>query len=142
MKLPKSVEEIAAVIGRERALYLIGQLPRYKVRDSRQASNGSRLFLYVPTRSRLTLDHELVGIIGWADAEKLSRHFGGELLHPAPCADIYRSFRDVSIRALMADGLSADSVAAIMGVTERHVRNVIRENPHKATGSTALQTAA
>lgn len=142
MELPKSVAEIADVIGRDRALYLVGQLPRYKVRDGRGSAQSSRLFLYVPTRSRLTPEHELVGMVGWHDAEKLSRHFGGELLHPAPCAEIYRRFRDQSICDLLSDGLPVDNVARIIGVSERHVRNVARENPHKVYPAIPRQNAA
>lgn len=140
--LPRSVQEIADVIGRDRALYLVGQLPRYEVKDRRQASRSSRLFLYVPTLSRLTFEHDLVRMMGWRDAEKLARHFGGELLHPAPCSEFYRSFRDRSILALLSDGMTVDDVARVIGVSDRHVRNVMRENPHKVTPGPSAQSAA
>lgn len=134
MRLPKSVQEIADVIGCESALFLVGQLPRCQVRDKRYPNaKTTHVILYVPTAARLSPDHHLVRLLGWADAYRLCCHFGGEILHPANCADVYRQFRDKSIkRMITTDGMDAAEVAEIMGVSRRHVSNVMRENPQQA----------
>jgi hypothetical protein len=132
MKLPKSVQEIADVIGDELALYLVGQLPRCYARDPRWPNaKSSHVILYVPTSERLTLDHELVRILGWNDAVKLCRAFGGEILQPAECAGIYRDFRDKNIWRLVMEGTPVGIVAEWFGVSERHVKNLMRENPQE-----------
>lgn len=125
MKLPGSVQEIADVLGEERALFLIGQLPR--------CYNGKQfhVILYVPTPGRMGRDHELVRILGWNDAVKMANHFPGEILHPAPCASLYKSFRDAQIVQLVADGLPTQTAADWFSVSERQVRNLVREIPQE-----------
>lgn len=128
MRLPASVQEIADVIGRERALYLIGQLPRCIAGASGKQS--ARVILYVPTVARLGAAHQLVRILGWNDAVKLCQHFGGEILQPANCSEIYRRYRDQSIRGMAAAGGTANQISAVMGVSARFVRMVVAsENP-------------
>lgn len=125
MRLPRSVQEIADVIGTEQALYLVGQMPRF-----RNASRGNlQPVMYVPTRSRLNPKHELVRILGWNDAQALVGAFGGEILQPANCAEIYRAFRDRSIVRMHADGMKPAAIAELMDVSDRHVRNLVREKP-------------
>lgn len=122
------------MIGRERALYLIGQLPRCITRDKRYpGATASHVMLYVPTVQRLQLDHDLVRILGYSDAVKLCKVFGGEILQPASCADIYRRYRDSMIaKLLFAEGMSIQHVAAIVGVSDRHVRSIRAEIPQEA----------
>lgn len=120
MQLPASVQEIASVIGTERALYLIGQLPRCYTKKS------CHVILYVP--KHLKPDHQLVRLLGWNDARRLVAEFGGEILQPANCAEIYRQFRDRSILQMLAGGSRPAAVAELMGVSDRHVRNLQREN--------------
>jgi hypothetical protein len=130
MRLPRSVQEIADVIGRERALYLVGKLPRCERRDKRYpGAMQSEVMLYVPTLARLTLQHDLVRILGLPDAEKLCRHFGGEILRPASCAEIYKNYRDRMIDSMLRSGMTAAQVAAVMGVSDRHVRTIQAEIP-------------
>jgi hypothetical protein len=130
MRLPKSVQEIADVIGRERALYLVGQLPRCIA--GAPGKQSSRVMLYVPTVQRLTLQHELVRILGFNDAEKLCKHFGGEILQPANCADIYKNYRDRMIDNFLCVGMTAGQVAAIMGVSRETVNAFRRsQNPQE-----------
>lgn len=132
MRLPNSVQEIADVIGEERALFLVGQLPRCYFRDPRWPDARSvHVMLYVPTAQRLKPDHELVRILGWADAMKLSRFFGGEILRPASCAGIYRTFRDQSILRIVGEGVPVTMVADWFEVSDRHVKNLLRENPQE-----------
>lgn len=87
--------------------------------------------LYVPTLRRLNPDHALVAILGWNDAERLCRCFGGEILQPANCAEIYRPFRDSNISRLAAQGVPLKLVAEWFNVTDRHVRTVRREIPQE-----------
>ena len=132
MRLPDSVQQIADVIGREQALLLVGKLPRCIA--GKDGHKSSRVVMYVPTLARLALDHKLVQILGWIDAEKLSRHFGGEIMYPANCAHIQREFLHKTIIQMMAGGrMKATECAAIVGVHERTVRNLIRENPPEET---------
>jgi len=137
MSLPPSVKEIAEVIGRDNALYLIGQLPRAYGGSANSPKSGGRegntnkksqrVIMYVP--KRLTIQDKLVTILGWGDAEKLVRVFGGMLIHPATCADIYITYRNKNIVRLRGEGVPAAMVAEWFGVTERHVRNIVAEIP-------------
>lgn len=125
MRLPRSVQDIADVIGTEQALFLVGQMPRFK-----NASRGnSQPVMYVPTRTRLNPKHELVRILGWNDAVALVGAFGGEILQPANCAEIYRAFRDRSIVQMHGEGMKPAAIAELMAVSDRHVRNLVREKP-------------
>lgn len=135
MRLPKSVQEIADVIGADDALFLVGQLPRCVIKDKRYPNaKTTHVILYVPTAGRLSPDHQLVRLLGWRQAVKLCHHFGGEILHPANCADVYRKFRDRSIiRMVRADGMEPAEVAELMEVSRRHVSNLLRENPQQDT---------
>ena len=129
MQLPKSVQEIANVIGRDKALLLVGALPRYW-------GGQTKVVLYVPTVARLGVAHRLVQILGWIDAVKLCKSFGGEILYPANCAFIHREFVHATIRKMMSGGaMKATEVAAIVGVHERTVRNLVRENPPEECGT-------
>ncbi|WP_296652839.1 hypothetical protein [Paraburkholderia sp.] len=81
-ELPKSVQEIADVIGAEKALYLVRNLPTcYSGNPGKKAH---RPMLYVP--KRITHDHLLVHLLGFEDAAKMVHHFGGECLQPAGCS--------------------------------------------------------
>ncbi|MBL0581668.1 hypothetical protein [Aeromonas caviae] len=139
-ELPRSVREIAEVIGVERALYLVGQLPRCYERDHRYPSaRRSCVILYVP--KTLRPDHPLVTILGWPDADKLVKEFGGEILQPGNCMDIYRRFRDQAIVKMLKDGTPSAYIAEIMGLSERQIRNLARaeipqEDSKAAIGNT------
>lgn len=136
MRLPDSVQEIADVIGREQALLLVGQLPKAYSKDKRYpGAMNSTLVMYVPTVARLGVMHPFVKVLGWNDAVKLCKAFGGEIMYPANCACIHRKFRDDNILRMVAEGVKKAIVADQMGVSERHVRNLVRavgvglENP-------------
>ena len=125
--LPESVREIAEVIGREDALRLVGQLPTCYAGTAGHRSH--RVILYVP--KTLKPDHRLVRILGWPIAMKLVRHFGGEILQPANCRKIYSRYRDEAILKMLHAGARPSMVADLLGVSERHVRNLARENPQE-----------
>lgn len=125
MNLPDSVKEIADVIGREQALYLIGQLPRCYSPDARYpAARKATVIMYVP--KRLEPGHDLVRILGWKDASRLAREFAGMLIHPASCADIMRQHRDRNISRLASEGVSTAMLADWFDVDVTHVRRVVR----------------
>lgn len=133
MKLPNTVQEIADVIGRERALFLIGQLPKCFVKDG-----SERVILYVP--KTLKPDHYLVQILGWHDAKRMVQAFGGEVLCPANCRNLYRPHRDWGIRKMASDGVPISMIAQWVGVTERMVRMVL-ENAQEVTPKPANDNA-
>jgi hypothetical protein len=120
-RLPKSTQELADVIGRERALFLVGQLPD-SYRDSRGRFDGCAC-LYIP--AKLHPMHPLVRMIGWHDAQRLVRAFGGEILWPSKCADLIREWRDANIRRLSADGLKVQQLAEWFGLSDRMIRNIL-----------------
>ena len=125
--LPESVKEIAEVIGREDTLRLIGQLPTCYA--GKEGHKSNRVIMYVP--KRLPPDHKLVEILGFNTAMKLVRHFGGEILQPANCRALYSRFRDEAILRMLDAGARPGMVADLLGVSERHVRNLQREKPQE-----------
>ena len=118
MELPESVQEIADVIGREQALYLIGQLPQ-------SGRRSWRVSLWVP--KRLRPDHPLVSLVGWEDAQALSRALGGSILQPSNCRHVYRRYRNKTICRLARDGLEHREIGELVGLSVRQIRNVIAE---------------
>lgn len=130
LNLPASVQLIADVIGRDRALFLIGKLPKTYPPSTRTAHGATeRVILYIP--KALKPDHVLVQILGWQDASRLVHAFGGEIMQPANCREIYRRFRDRSILGMLREGQTTTTVAQLMGVSDRHVRNVAKEIPQE-----------
>lgn len=124
MTLPRSAQDIADVIGRELALRLIGQLEQAGGRKWRRV-------LYVPKRLDTDTGERLVAMIGRDAAERLRRHFGGEILQPANCGFLVRAFRAREVRRLAADGLSIEVIAFLTGVPEGRVRELARSKDRK-----------
>lgn len=129
--------EIAEVIGVREALELIGKLPRCIPRSG--TGQGVRVMLYVPRTLRA--DHPLVRMIGWHPAKKLVHAFGGEVLKPASCYELYKRFRDRSIVELAMAGMRHEDLAEVMGVGIRHIKNVMREIPPVVFGGLNAQHA-
>lgn len=121
MKLPRTAQEIADVIGRDAALRLIGQAHRYRPASRKGAE---QVCIYVPRELRP--DHQLVRLIGYDAAVALVRNFAGMILQPASCAHLYRAHRDRSILRLLSQGLPVKLVAEWFEVCERHVTNLSR----------------
>jgi len=124
-RLSGVAQEIADVIGRERALFLIGKLPRMYHRSAQ----SERVCLYVP--KVLPVDHALVRLIGWSDAAKLVKVFGGEILQPGTCKEVYRAFRDKSIARMLEQGRPLREVADLMQVDESLIRKMMRKPPEE-----------
>lgn len=116
-KLPESVAEIAEVIGREQALHLIGSLPQ-------AGRRRWRVCLYVPATLRPS--HPLVKTLGWHDAMKMVRAFGGMILQPSNCRFIAKRARDQRIRELADAGLSTREIAAQFDISADWVREILR----------------
>lgn len=126
VKLPRSVQQIADVIGREKALELVGKLPRAQ-RPS-HTKGESMVCVYIPMLCNLKPDHKLARMIGYAAAEKLSIRFGSEILNLATCRNVYRSFRNDAILRMIKEGISEELIAEWMGVTVRTVSMVARRD--------------
>lgn len=134
VRLPPAAQDIADVLGRERALFLIGQLPTCLVKDSGKSATAKRVILYVP--KRLKPDHRLVRILGWNDAERLVQAFGGEILCPPTLVNVlYIPFRDKAIVQMAANGISVQVLAEWFGLSDRRVSQLL-ETPKEASPTT------
>lgn len=121
MNLPGSVQDVADILGRERALYLVGQLPK----SAGKNRYGERAWLYVP--KRLKPDHILVCLLGWQDAQKMVREFSGIILELSTCNHVYRDFRNKAILRLRTNGMKPQAIAVMMDLTVEAVRKILRE---------------
>ncbi|WP_180183706.1 Mor transcription activator family protein [Acinetobacter sp. YH01020] len=118
------LKSIAEVIGRQSALYLVSQCPRYKT--EKRAGKG-QLLLYVPKLKNLNSDHTLVKAIGYVDACKLAKEFGGELLVLAHCNHMVLEVRNNGIRNMMKSGFSIRELASFFNVTESIVSRIYED---------------
>jgi hypothetical protein len=125
--LPGMAGEIADVIGRERALYLIGQLPRCRV--GREGGKSSQVILHVPQLRHLPAHHRLVRILGWHDAVKLCEAFGGETLKPATCTAVVRAAHYRAIRELAGAGVPYKELEVIFQRSHRSIQGVLANRP-------------
>lgn len=117
------LRSVAEVIGRQSALYLVSQCPRYKT--EKRAGKG-QLLLYVPKLKSLTMDHKLVKALGYPLASKLSKEFGGELLVLAHCNHMILQARNEGIKEMSKAGFSIRELADIFNVTERIVSRLYK----------------
>lgn len=117
--LPKSVREIAEVIGLDTTIRLISQLPVCQRPDRKLPT----VMLYVP--KKLPVDHDLVRMIGYQDAMKLVRAFGGEILYPANCRHVFKRVRDDAMVRMIEMGARIEIVADLFGMTPRAVRDIM-----------------
>lgn len=115
-KLPRSVQEIADVIGREQALRLIGSLPP-------SGSRSWRVCLYVP-KTLTSPDHRLVKVLGWGDAQKLVEEFAGMILQPSNCRQIARRIRNARIQEMKYQGVTLVEIASTFDLSTDRVREI------------------
>lgn len=128
--LPASVREIAEVIGRSAALRLVNAWPsRYRGMPGKK---GHRVVVYVP--EKLPEQHRLIDILGRETAERLSHHFGNEILQLANCRGLYVKHRDECIRRMLADGAKSQIIQQLLNVSEGQIARIAKEQaiPHKA----------
>lgn len=122
--LPKSVAEIAEVIGRTEALLLLGSLPL-------SGSRPGRKCLYVPKR-RLAPDHELVKLLGWGPANSLQRAFAGEILQLSNVRFWAKDIRNQRIREMHDNNHTLDEISEEMGLSKYRVREILAGDPPEA----------
>lgn len=118
--LPDTIEDIAEVIGRDRAIYFVGQLQQSGRRSWRRC-------VYIP--KKIEPDHQLVKILGWRDAERLVRVFGGMILQPSNCLVLFRDFRRSEILRRGEAGEEPRQIAKSLGISVRHVKGVLQGKP-------------
>lgn len=117
MRLPKSVQEIADVIGSDHALQLVRQL--------KSRCPGRTLYVYVPSVERLHVNHALVEMVGYDNAVALAQEFGGTHLYPSPCKYLQRAIKNRHILALRDTGMAPDEIAGELGLSVKWVTAVV-----------------
>ncbi len=115
-RLPESVQEIAEVIGREKALEFIGRLPT-------SGSRAWRVCVYIP--KRLPADHKLVEMLGWHDAKRLVDAFSGMILQPSNCRFLHRQHRNREIVRMEAEGMPVADIADAVELSTYRVREIL-----------------
>jgi hypothetical protein len=118
--LPGVAQEIADVIGREDALFLIGQLPPCGRRSWRRA-------VYVPKVP--PPDHFLVRVLGAEQAQRLADEFGGEVLQPPNLGCVERRWRNRHIWTLRQRGLVAREISETILVPLATVKKILAAPP-------------
>lgn len=119
LDLKGDLRSVAEVIGRQKALYLVSQCPKYK---TEKRTGVGQLFLYVPQARRLKMDHNLVTMLGYEDAQKLSLVFGGELLVLSQCKHILIKSRNAGIKSMLEQGFRVDEIAQYFNISTRIVQ--------------------
>lgn len=127
-KLPDSVQEIVDVIGYEKTRALITYAREHLYRGAR----SWRVCFYVP-RFRMPLDHWLVRLLGYQDAERMRREFGGLIMQPSNLEQYDRQVRNEGIKRRGADGETAVQIARHYQLTPRRVSGILSENPPEAS---------
>lgn len=125
-RLPSSVQEVADVIGREKALELVGKLP--SLRRPSGTPGEQRIEVYIPMLCNLKPDHKLVRMIGYAAAERLCHRFSGEILQLATCKGVYRAFRDKAVMRALNDGATEAEASEWFGVSIKTVQLIARKH--------------
>jgi hypothetical protein len=114
--LPGSIQEIADVIGRDEALAFIDQLPVSGGRTWRKC-------VYIP--KTMPLEHQLVGMLGWRNAQKMSRAFSGMILQPSNCRFLHRNHRNRQILRMKGEGMPVADIADLVELSIYRVREII-----------------
>lgn len=117
MRLPKSVQQIADVVGRDKAMQM--------VRALRERQSGKTLSIYVPQPERLHINHALVELLGYEDALALCQAYGGTHLYPSAMRYLHRAVRNRQILALRDTGMTLDEVAEQLGLSRKWVASVV-----------------
>jgi hypothetical protein len=117
--LPGTLREMAALIGLVPTLVLVRHY------------GGTRV--YVPRE--IGPEHPLARLIGFEAAHRLAQHYGGLMQHfDVPRAlDAMIQVRNREIRRKASMGMSHRLLALEYRMTERHVRNILGEEPAAET---------
>jgi Mor family transcriptional regulator len=83
-------------------------------------------------------------MIGYQDAMKLVRAFGGEILYPANCRHVFKQVRDDAMVRMVEMGARIEVVADLFGMTPRAVRDIVakREKALEDAARRGEQTGA
>ncbi|GHE88404.1 hypothetical protein GCM10016455_05670 [Aliiroseovarius zhejiangensis] len=109
-------DQIADVLGEDRALIFIGTLPAAGNRPWRKC-------FHVP--KRLSPNHWLVARLGWSDAQRMVRSFGGMILQPSNVRYWGRDMRNKRVVQMFSRGATPQTIAAELGISEARVRELI-----------------
>lgn len=118
LPLPGTAGDLAKVIGRDKTLFLIGQLKPAGNRSWRRA-------FYVP--ATLPKGHWLEKLLGEDLARKLCEEFGGLILQPSNCQFLRQDFLRRSVHRLDAAGRNRKEIAVTLECSERYVSKVLSE---------------
>jgi hypothetical protein len=129
MRLPRSVAQIAEIIGTPLALRL-ETIAKPDHRSTRRRGYKVRIPL-----NPIDEDHPLVGAIGREGAEKLRRHFGGETM-PFPVRSVRSIRRAVEIARGYTGGASIDELAQLHGVSVSTVARALEKITHRDLADT------
>jgi len=113
--------ELQEIIGRDATIRLILAMRG-------KTGRSWRVCFYVP--KHLPIEHELVGILGWRDARRLSRWFGGEILQTSNLRFVERRWRIFAVWKLaVVDQVPASSISEWLGVDVTTVRKTLLRKP-------------
>jgi hypothetical protein len=124
MRLPRSVEQIAEVIGTPLALRL-ESIAKPDHRSKRKRGFKVRIPL-----TPMDDCHPLVGAIGREGADKLRRHYGGETL-PFPARSVRSLSRAVEIARGFTAGATVEELAQRHRVSVSTVARALEKVTHK-----------
>ena len=115
------IGEFVEVIGADSTFLLISAMRR-------STGRSWRVCFYIP--KRLHVDHPLVRILGWDDAVRLSREFGGEIFQTSNLRNHERAWQSVSIFALhLRSNGSVHRIAQELGIDATTVRRTLAGKP-------------
>lgn len=63
-------------------------------------------------------------LLGWDDSAALVYEFAGLILQISSCRGVVQRWRDSEVRRLAVGGLTTQSIAPIVGVSDRYVRAI------------------
>lgn len=115
--LNQTLEEVAFIIGRERALMLVGRL-------TATGSRPWRVCVYIP--KGISPDHRLVRLVGWEDAQALCAHFRGSILELSSGQAIVWSWLQSEVRRLSNEGMGVMEIVDVLAMPARTVRAIRR----------------
>ena len=114
--LPETVEEIAEVIGREKAVRL--------VEGTRQrGARRWRRHLYIP--SDMPEDHRIVSLIGWDAAQALSFSHANSVLELPSCHSLRKAYLSDVVAKMAGQGADQAEIASELGIERKTVASLL-----------------
>ncbi|MBF0283214.1 MAG: hypothetical protein HQL51_02015 [Magnetococcales bacterium] len=117
--LPRSLQEVAGLVGLEAVSALVRHYAGSRVR--------------VPRRSRP--DHPLAACLGWEAMRRFCHLFGGEVLEVPRADGVRRRLRDREIVQLYDGGTPVRLLAKTYGLTERRIYYILNTTETNARPS-------